>query len=86
MEDLRVRLTPQTGIKARFAANSATITLKNSVATTRLIELSDVQAAEVYKVNGSLLVYDGSNDFVLLDIMRYDRHKRAYVLDGGDEF
>ena len=54
---------------------------------TRLDQLSDVVEDDVYKQDGSLLVYNRENDtYILMDILTYDRETRSYVLDGGESF
>ena len=78
MDDIRVRVSSGAGLRTQLS-------LPAEQSATRIDNLEDVDEREIYKVDGSLLVYSSSSDtYVLMDVLRLDRERNEYVLDGGD--
>jgi len=71
--------------KVKFSPPTQNLTIKNNnTLGVRLDSLSDVNPES--SANGSILVYDSSNDtYVQRDILTFDPESGAFNLDAGDD-
>jgi Tol biopolymer transport system component len=71
--------------RVKFSPPTQNLTIKNnSTLGVRLDSLVDVNPAT--SANGSILVYDSSNDtYVQRDILTFDQETGAFKLDAGDD-